>query len=93
MPFRCVYRDGELQKFERETDDVLGSLNIKRALAAMFQLKLDSLGRSSFVAQEVNGRNFVLPRFEIYTLYHFLNYVTDRRLREMRRPVHSYKRK
>lgn len=42
-----------MQKFESEADDVLGSLNIKRALAAMFQLKLGSLGRPSFVAQEV----------------------------------------
>ncbi|KAL5242146.1 hypothetical protein ACI65C_009556 [Semiaphis heraclei] len=52
LPFRCVYRDGEVQKFESESGDVTGSLNIKRALATMFQLKLDSLKRPSFIAQE-----------------------------------------
>ncbi|VVC32657.1 Hypothetical protein CINCED_3A003228 [Cinara cedri] len=52
LPFRCAYKDGEVQKFENEADDVLGSLNIKRALAAMFQLKLGSIGISSFVIQE-----------------------------------------
>ncbi|XP_050534022.1 uncharacterized protein LOC126901548 isoform X2 [Daktulosphaira vitifoliae] len=51
-PFRCTYKDGEIQKIETEYDDVSGSLNIKRALAALFQLKLESLSQAAFTTQE-----------------------------------------
>uniref|UniRef100_A0A2S2QLT4 Vitellogenin-6 n=1 Tax=Sipha flava TaxID=143950 RepID=A0A2S2QLT4_9HEMI len=58
LPFRCSYKDGEVQTFERESADVLGSLNIKRALVGMLQLKLGSPLRPSFVTEEtgVYGR-------------------------------------
>ncbi|XP_050428218.1 uncharacterized protein LOC126838118 [Adelges cooleyi] len=58
LPFRCAYKDGEVQKIETENGDVFGSLNIKRALVAMFQLKLESLSQPAFATQEtgVHGK-------------------------------------
>lgn len=86
LPFRCTYKDGEVQKFERESNDVVGSLNIKRALAAMFQLKLDSLGQSSFTALEVNN---VFVVAWVYNNLIFLYNITDWGVWEMRCPVSS----
>lgn len=52
-PFQAVYLKGELIGMNIEPGDHLWSLNIKRALVGLLQLKLNNLDQPSFTTQEV----------------------------------------
>lgn len=66
IPFQAVYEDGELMKMTIESTDVLWSINIKRALAALFQLKLGLLDDNAFFSQEVSNVNFILLVYNVF---------------------------
>lgn len=52
-PFQALYINGELTELNTEAGDRLWSVNIKRALAGLLQLKLKDLHQPSFTTQEL----------------------------------------